>query len=445
MEKIKEFIKEKGLILEGDTIGVGVSGGSDSMALLHYLYSIKEELEFDLVAIHINHGIREESREEAEFVVRKCKELGVRVYQFKINALNIAKEKNQSVETAAREGRYEIFRSLISRGVVDKIALAHHQSDQAETILMHIFRGAGIAGARGMEPIRDKIYIRPMLTTSKKEIMEYIVNNNIDYVNDSSNGDITYNRNFIRNVLMPQICERYNGAEEAIVSFGKTVTEDDEFINKSVFDDAVLYYEDMAKIPTSYFVYPEPIVNRLVIKVLKKIGIVKDFEKVHIEMIKDLARNGENGSRIKLPYSTVVFREYDYLTLVNKAKEEVEFVAPFKIGEVEVPNYGKISVKRARVLKQEENVLYVDGKKIPKTAEWRYKQEGDIFKKFAGGTKKLKSYFIDKKIPVRLRKFIPVLADGKEILVVAGVEISEKVKIEEGSQVLKIEIETKKA
>lgn len=439
MEKVKDFILEKGLIKPGDTIGVGVSGGSDSMALMYKLHSLQEELEFELVGVHINHGIREESRDEEEFVVSKCKTLGIRVYKFKINSLKIAKDKNVSVETAAREGRYEIFKSLVDRGVVDKIALAHHESDQAETILMHIFRGAGIAGARGMEPTRDGIYIRPMLTTSKKEIMDYIVNNNIDYVNDSSNKDITYNRNFIRNVIMPQIMERYPAAESAIVSFGRTVTEDDDFINKAVFDDAVLYYEDMAKIPTSYFVYPEPIVNRLVIKVLKKIGIQKDFEKVHIEMIKDLARNGENGSRVKLPYSAVAFREYDYLTIVNKSKEEVEFYSPFVVGEICVPNYGKLVIKRTKKMAEKPNTLYIDLKKLPKTAQWRYRQDGDVFTKFGGGTKKLKSYMIDKKIPARLRKFIPVLADGNEVFVIAGVEISDKVKITEESQMVKIE------
>ena len=305
---------------------------------------------------------------------------------------------------------------------------------------MHIFRGAGSGGARGMEPVRDGIYIRPMLTTSKKEIMEYIVNNNIDYVNDQSNQDITYNRNFIRNVIMKQVLERYPGAESAIVEFGRTVMEDDNYINKQVFDDAVLYYEDMAKIPTSYFVYAEPIVNRLVIKVLKKIGIVKDFEKIHVEMIKDLARNGENGSRIKLPFSAVAFKEYDYLTIVNKEKEEIEFEAPFKIGEMQVPNFGTVKISRTKNVGEKPNMLYIDGKKLPKTAIWRYRKEGDVFTKFGGGTKKLKSYMIDKKVPSRIRKFIPVLADGNDVLVIAGVEISEKLRIKENASPVKIEV-----
>ena len=444
MEKVKEFIKEKKLILPGEIIGVGVSGGSDSMALLYYLASIQEELDFEVLAIHINHGIREESRDEEEFVMNKCRELGVRAYKFKINSPKLAKERNESLETAAREGRYEIFKSLIQRGVIDKIALAHHESDQAETILMHIFRGSGIAGARGMEPIRDGIYIRPMLNISKKEIMNYVHENNIDFVQDNSNYDNEYNRNFLRNIILPQICERWPGAESGIVSFGRTVSEDDDYINKYVNDDAVIYNDEIAKIPLSYFAYPVSILNRLLIKIFKKVGIKKDFEKKHLELIRELAKNGENGSKIQLPYEVTALKEYDYLTLVNKLKNRPELRADFDLGEIEIEGIGKIITKRVRNFENKPNYLFVDLDKIPEDAIWRYREDGDVFTKFGGGTKKLKSYFIDKKIPQRVRDYIPLLASGNEILVIGGIEISEKVKVEENSKIASINIKFNK-
>lgn len=444
MEKIKEFIKEKKLINPGEVIGVGVSGGSDSMALLHYLAGVQEELDFEVVAIHINHGIREESRDEEEFVMTKCRELGVRAYKFKINSPKIAKEKNESIETAAREGRYDIFKSLIQRGVVDKIALAHHESDQAETILMHIFRGSGIAGARGMEPIRDGIYIRPMLNVSKKEIMNYVLDNNIDYVQDNSNFDNGYNRNFLRNVILPQICERWPGAESGIVSFGRTVSEDDDFINNYVQDSDVIYDDEIAKIPLTYFTYPTSVLNRLLIKIFKRVGIQKDFEKKHIEMITDLAKNGENGSRVQLPFEVVAVREYNYLTLVNKLKNRPELRVPFGIGEIELENIGKIITKKVKTYESKPNFLFIDIDKVPADAIWRYREDGDVFTKFGGGTKKLKSYFIDKKIPQRIRDYIPVLASGNEILVIGGIEISDKVKIDENSKIASINIKFNK-
>lgn len=444
MEKIKEFIKEKKLINPGEVIGVGVSGGSDSMALLHYLAGVQEELDFEVVAIHINHGIREESRDEEEFVMSKCRELGVRAYKFKINSPKIAKEKNESIETAAREGRYDIFKSLIQRGVVDKIALAHHESDQAETILMHIFRGSGIAGARGMEPIREGIYIRPMLNVSKKEIMNYVLDNNIDYVQDNSNFDNEYNRNFLRNVILPQICQRWPGAESGIVSFGRTVSEDDDFINNYVKDSDVVYDDEIAKIPLTYFTYPTSVLNRLLIKIFKRVGIQKDFEKKHIEMITDLAKYGENGSRVQLPFEVVAVREYNYLTLVNKLKNRPELRVPFGIGEIELENIGKIITKKVKVYDSKPNFLFIDIDKVPVDAIWRYREDGDVFTKFGGGTKKLKSYFIDKKIPQRIRNYIPVLASGNEILVIGGIEISDKVKIDENSKIASINIKFNK-
>lgn len=439
MQKVLEFIKENKLIKKGQVVGVGVSGGSDSMALLHILSRLQDELDFEVVAIHIDHSIRPESREEAEFVVKKCKEMGVRAYKFKIDAPRIAREKNESLETAAREGRYEVFESLIKRDVVDTVALAHHQSDQVETILMHIFRGSGIAGARGMEPIRDKKYIRPMLLVSKEEILEYVNYNGIDFVTDQSNFDLAYNRNYLRCKLIPEIVERWPGAEQAIINFGKAVTEDDNYINSLIHDDAVIYEDKRAKIPVSYFLYDNSIVSRIIIKVLKKMGLVKDFEKKHIDMVKALAVSG-NGQRVNLPFNIVVIKEYDYLTFCNVQKEVVTFEAEFKCGEFEIPKFGKLCVNRVKDFTPHPAVLYIDYRKVPKTAKWRLRQDGDMFTKFGGGTKKLASYLIDRKVPQRIRNILPVLADGNDILVVAGVEISDKVKLTDQKTGFKIEI-----
>ena len=147
-------------------------------------------------------------------------------------------------------------------------------------------------------------------------------------------------------------------------------------------------------------------------------------------MIKDLALNGENGKKIHLPVSVSAHKEYDYLTIVNKVKKVVVLNQPFKAGSFDVENFGKITVKRVKDFNLTAGELLVDSKKIPKDAVWRFRQNGDVFTKFGGGTKKLKSYLIDKKIPSRIRTSIPVLAVGNEVLVIAGVEISDKVKVE---------------
>ncbi len=443
MLDIENFIKETKIIKSGDVIGVGCSGGSDSMALLHYLAENQEKFDIEVVAIHVDHGIRENSREDAEFVRTKAREFGVRFYKFRIDVPKLAKEKGLSIESAAREGRYGVFNALIKKGLIDKIALAHHKLDQAETILMHLFRGTGVSGAKGMEAIRDKVFIRPMLSTSKEEIYDYLAENKIDYVDDYTNDDNSYNRNFVRNVLMKEIVKRWPGAVDAITGFAKSIAEDDQFINSMTYTDAIMFEDKMARIPTSYFLYQNPIVSRMLFKVFKKIGITKDIERKHIEAIKDLAVNGGNGKRIYLPFEAIAIKEYDYLTIHNRHVEEIDFIQPFKCGEFDVPNFGKVIVKRVKEFSPKENCLFLDYRKVPKTASWRFREDGDVFEKFGGGSKKLKSYFIDKKIPQRLRNFIPVLADGNEIYAIAGVEISEKVKVEDVPTAFMIEVERK--
>lgn len=427
----EEFIKQNNFFKPGEIIGVGCSGGSDSLALLHYLAQNQEKLDIEVVAIHVDHQIRENSYIDADFVKDKAKELGIRYYKFRVDVPKLAKEKGQGIEAAARDARYGVFKSLVQKGVVDKIALAHHTQDQAETILMHIFRGSGLAGAKGMEAVSDKIYIRPMLNTSKAEILEYLNQNHLEYVEDYTNEDNSYNRNFVRNVLLKGIVERWPNAISSIVNFGKAVKEDDDYINTQVYDDAIMAEEKLVKIPSSYFLYDKAIVSRLIFKALKAIGINKDIERKHIALITNLALSGENGSRVFLPFEAIAVKEYDYLTIYNRHTEEVKFEEAFKCGEFDVPNFGKVITKRVKDFDIPEGAILVDYRKVPKGAIWRFRQDGDVFTKFGGGTKKLKSYMIDKKIPSRLRDNIPVLAYENEVFAIAGIEISDKVKVED--------------
>lgn len=429
MITIDEFIKENKLFKAGEVVGVGCSGGSDSLALLHYLAKHQEKLDIEVVAIHVDHQIRENSWADAEFVKERAQELGIRFYKFRVDVPKHAKEKGLGIEEAAREARYGVFKTLVNKGVVDKIALAHHMQDQAETILMHIFRGSGLAGAKGMSAISNKIYVRPMLNTSKSEIFDYLSENRLEYCEDSTNEDNTYNRNFVRNVILKEVSLRWPNAINSIVNFGKAVKEDDEYINKQVYDDAVIVEDRAVKIPTSYFLYDMAIASRIIFRALKNIGVNKDIERKHINLIEELAIKGENGKKITLPFNILAIKEYDYVTIYNKQKEEVSFEAEFKCGEFDVTNFGKLVVKRVKDFDNLDGLL-IDYRKVPKDAVWRFRQDGDVFTKFGGGTKKLKAFLIDKKVPARLRDFLPVLASGNEVYVVAGVEISEKVKVE---------------
>ena len=204
------------------------------MALLHYLNIIGEELDFEVVAIHIDHNIRENSADDASFVLGYCRENRIRAYKFKVDVPKLSQERGVSLEVAARDARYGVFDALVKKGAVDKIAIAHHMSDQAETILLNLFRGTGISGARGMDLTRDEIYIRPMLFTDKAVVLKYIEDNQIPYVEDYTNADTTFSRNFIRNEILPLISQKWPAVVEKLVDFSKACYDDDQYISSQI-------------------------------------------------------------------------------------------------------------------------------------------------------------------------------------------------------------------
>lgn len=434
MDNILKTIVDKKLIKKNEAIGVGVSGGTDSMALLHYLSKLQEDLEFEIVAVHVDHNLRPTSAQDAFFVINYCKKNRIRSYKFKVDVNKLSKETNQSIETAARDARYGVFESLIKRGIIDKIALAHHMEDQAETVLLHLFRGSGLSGAKGMSYKNQEVFIRPMLNTRKSEIQKYLLSNDIPYVEDETNKEDIYQRNFVRNNVFPLIQTRFPKVVEALNNFASTCQEDDSYISTQVVLDALIFEDSKTvKIPISYFLNPPSLSSRLIFKALQSINVFKDIEKKHIELIKVLALRAENGTKIKLPMNVSVYKEYDYITLTNETKKKSQDTWRFKSGSFNVENFGKITVKKTEDVRPSNEFLIIDSKKLPPKCVWRFRQEGDFITKFGGGTQKLKTYLIQKKIPLRKRDGIPVLALENEIFVVAGVDISDNVKIDEST------------
>ena len=434
MEKeVYEVIKKVRMFNAGDVVGVAVSGGADSMALLHFLFENKDNLDISVMAITVDHMLRgEKSMGDALFVRTWCKEHGVPCLVFTVDAGRIASERNIGVEDGARQARYEVFERLLKENKVDKIALAHHKGDQAETILMHILRGAGLSGAGGMDYVRNN-YVRPFLDISKDDIVRYCGANFVEYVEDETNSDITYNRNYLRNIVIPELKKRWEGAENNIVQFGKCCKEDNEYILSHTSHDGIIIMNDTAKIPLIYFHYAKSVSSRIVFDALSKINVTKDIERKHIDMIFDLVE-GENGKKINLPNGLVAQKEYDYITLYKTQKKIISEVFPIKTGKTDFAGIYEISVKRTNKLESRENTLMIDAKKVPENSVWRVRKAGDSFTKFGGGTKTLKNYLIDKKIPLRVRETLPVLASGNEILCILGVEISDKVKLDKDTK-----------
>ena len=434
MENILKNIKKRQMLRYGDRVAVACSGGKDSMCLLNFLWTHRDELGITVCAVNVDHGIRENSANDSEFVINYCQKNGIKVYSFKVNAKKFAEDKKLTLEQGARECRYRVFKSLINKNLVDKIALAHHLQDQAETILLNIFRGTGIGGASGMDYVRDDIYIRPMLDTSKASISAYIESNDIPYVEDETNDNSEYNRNYIRNQIMPLIRNRWQNADSAIVSFGANCREDDCYIESTISSDALLVEDGIARVYINYFINPASYTYRLILRALKAINMNTNIEKKHLKMICNMALESENGTKISLPNGLTVIKEYNFVTFTNRNIKPSNKTYPFTKGKLDISNFGLIETNIVKKFKVEDFTHLIDATKLPKDAIWRFRKDGDVFEKFGGGTNSLSDYLIDKKIPLRLRNLTPVLASGSEIYIIAGVEISDKVKVDKSTK-----------
>ncbi len=444
MQSVLNTIKKFKLFKKGEVIGVACSGGVDSMSLLHYLNSIKDDFDIEIVAINIDHSIRENSALDSKFVEDYCKENHIRFYKFKIDSMKIASENKICLEEAARKGRYGVFDSLISRGIVDKICLGHHIQDQAETILLNIFRGCGLNGAKGMDVIRDN-YIRPMLNTSKLEITKYAGENEIPFVEDDTNYDESYSRNFLRNNIMPKLRMKWKNLDKNLVDFGKICYKDDEFIKSQMSFDGIIEEENLVRIPLSYFLYSSSLVVRMIQKEFEYLKVSKDMEKKHYSIIMEMAKEAQNGVKINLPNNITVHKEYDFITIsVRVPKPKLETMK-FRLGNFNLLSFGDLTVRKTNKIDLNalnDNCFMIDSEKLPQGCEIRTRRDGDKFCQINGGTKKLKDYFIDKKIPQRLRADIPLLCYEDEVYAIIGYTVSNKVKVDENTKsayILKIE------
>lgn len=434
---MKPFLDEN--ILKDKTLGAAVSGGGDSMALLNYLYANRQTLPFGFVAVTVNHGIRgKEGERDAEFVENYCKARGIDVLRFDVDAPKTAAENGMSEEVAARVLRYDCFFRAVSGGFCDVIATAHHSGDNAETVLLNLLRGTGLKGVSGMDysSYSGKI-IRPLLGVTKAEIERYLADNKVDYVTDSTNFCSDYTRNFVRNELMPKIEEKFPAARQSLLRFAETARLDDELLCRLARDYCVLTDEGAKILPCA----EKPLFFRAAVTALKAAGAAKDYETVHLQSLYSL-QSSASGSMLNLHCGLTAYKDYDGITVTALKRREISGSAPFKEGEIRIG--GKtvlVSETDDRRARRSGGELYADADKIPPRAILRARKEGDIFKKFGGGSKKLKSYLIDKKFPARERGSLVVLADGEEVLAILGVEISEKIKIDENTKrIYKIEI-----
>lgn len=416
-----------GAQVEKLNIGVAISGGRDSVALLHLLF----ERGYRVTAINVEHGIRgEESVEDSRFVAELCESMGVPLLAYSVDAPAYSEAMSYTLEQGARALRYSIFDKLLSDGVVDYVALAHHLDDQIETVLMRILRGTGIRGLKGMQEVNGR-YIRPLLKYSRADIDRYIKENSLNYRDDSTNGDAAYTRNFLRGELNV-LKTRFPSLGDAVTRLCASARETEEFVDSFVPEptlkdgEAYVKTSDLANVV---------IAKRAILKAANMLGVRQDIEERHYNLVLALA-GGENGKYVQLTHSLDVHKQGDYLvfSLRNAPSDAAEI--PF--GEGVFEKFG-IRVDRVKAedipaeLKGDGSVLYVDADSVA-GAVIRRRRDGDSIKKFGGGSKSLGNFLTDKKVPKRKRDGLAVIAVGGEALAVAGVDISARCRVSEGTK-----------
>lgn len=417
--------------IKNKTIAVAVSGGSDSMALLHYMLSISNDIPIKVVALNVEHGIRGASSiKDSEFVANYCKERGIPLLFYSGDAKAIAKNEKISIESAGRKLRYGFFKDALDKKACDFIATAHHALDNVETVLFNLFRGTALKGVGGIRNAFGGKIIRPFLSVTKEEIENYIKENGVPFVTDETNLKTDYTRNKIRLSIIPKIKEIFPELETSVSRFSTIAKEEDDYL-ETLAKDGVNIENQTAKIKLSL---SDALLRRAVIIALKSLGVKKDWEKAHIDAVLSL-KDLKNSSKITLPFNLYAVKEYDQITIA-KIKDELAVDLPFSVGSI---NFNGKTLKIEKIDDAKVNLkdgLYSDADKIPSSAKIRTIKDGDVFTKFGGGTKKLCDYFTDVKIPKRLRSEIPLLADGNKILVIFGVAISDIVKADDQTKVL---------
>ena len=234
-DEVLKTIKTYNLINKGDKVVVGVSGGPDSICLLHVLYTLKQELGIEIFVAHINHMIREAADSETQYVQNFCKKLDIKCFVKKENVTYLAKQQKKGTEEIGRQIRYEFFNEMLTEIDSNKIATAHNSNDRAETVILNILRGSGISGLKGIEVMREQKYIRPLIDINRTDIEKYCKENGLNPRYDESNDENIYSRNKVRNIIIPYIKKEFNpNIIKTINRLSAVATEENEYIQKIV-------------------------------------------------------------------------------------------------------------------------------------------------------------------------------------------------------------------
>ncbi len=459
--KVLDYIKKHQMITAGDRLVAGISGGVDSVCLLFMLLYCQRQIPFTWTAVHVNHRLRgEEAKRDREFVEALCREQGVPCRVFEENVEVFAKEQKLSVEEAGRVVRQNCFQTAMEETGATKIFLAHHQNDNAETVLLNLARGTGLNGLGGIRPVNG-IYFRPLLCLERREIEAWCKTAKLQWCEDSTNRGDHYVRNRIRNHVIPYLEEKINaGAVPHLQETSEQMQELKSFVDGQVAEaerqavqvirsENAADMEDATDLPERLLLLEQPMkaMHPFLRKelwrreLIRTAGKEKNLTRQHIEALEGLLEK-QSGKRLELPYRVEAVRRPEGIVLQKAKKgkkekgilrqertqkEEILLCVP---GKTEVP-WADLELRC--ILEEEKAGFFAEQLHPSPYTKWfdydimkngltvRTRRPGDFLViDEKGSRQKLKAWFINEKIPSEERDRIPLLADGSEILWILG-------------------------
>jgi len=473
IRETERTIKAYGMVQPGDSVLVGVSGGPDSVALLCVLNILAPRFSLGLGVAHLNHSLRQEdSDHDAAFVESLAKTLDLPCYIQKTDIRTYQRRHRLSTEEAARQVRYAFYSSVAKTHRFNKIALGHHADDNAELVLMYLFRGSGPLGLAGIPPVRDATVVRPFIEAGRADIMDFLDKNGIEYVCDRSNQDVRFLRNRVRRQLIPLLKKEYNPMIVQSLNRVSAISraEDNwmEALVTPLYDQAVAAVHDHETILliSRLQLLPAAAVRRIVRRALAAVkGNLRRISFRHILAITRLIASGPETGRLDLPGRISVRRQGEHLIFCREtiplrslkspdrsaqpnataADYSYEIKAPgtFLIREVgRSLKFETVDKKRLKDIRQAgHSSVFFDMDRLDFPLQVRNYRRGDRFTPLGmTGTQKLKKFFIDNKVPRVERTQCPLLLSAGKIIWIAGYRIADSVKVLPTTQkVLKVE------
>lgn len=439
VQRLWETVQQYKLIAAGETVMVAVSGGPDSMALLHGLWRLKVRGGWQVTAVHVDHQLRGEAALDAQYVRERCREWKIPLEIHRVDVPRFLEERGGNLQAVAREFRYTAFRDAARKFGAQKVALAHHANDQVETVLMRFVRGTGVGGLAGMplrRPLDEREVIRPLLAVSRQEIETYCFEQGLNPREDESNRSFRYTRNRVRHKLIPEM-ESYNPQfSRAVLNLVQVVSDEEKVWSRLVEEAAQRIVKRQAAEEAELDVIQlrsyEIALQRRVIKLILSCLVQDDTIEVPletVEQIRNLALQDVPSGELDLPGEIAASREYDLLHLfhkrIKKKKDPLPSLPVIIPGKTHLPDGRFLIAKRLSSLSEVNpsvTTAVFDADMLTEPLKIRARQAGDRMQPFGlNGSKKVKAIFIDHKVPRRMRDQIPLIVHGSQIIWIPGI------------------------